>query len=139
MQIKHFTKYKSIEIALNTPKRRQKRVKIWHQNETKKKKKKTTTTTTKQNLLPIFFSVTAMHSVCSCNLSIWRRRVLEKGPSLTYFWSALDPPLGGVCRKALTQVRDHEYFLSTKFRNYPSTGSVGKADYVFSDIYVYVH
>ena len=50
---------------------------------------------------------------------------------------ALNPPLGGVCRKAYTQVRDYEYFISIKFRKHPSSGSVGKADYVFQ--YVYMH
>ena len=50
---------------------------------------------------------------------------------------ALDPPLGGVCRKAYTQVRDYEYFISIKFREHQSSGSVGKADYVFQ--YIYMH
>ena len=31
----------------------------------------------------------------------------------------LDPPLDGVCRKAYTQVRDYEYFISIKFRKHP--------------------
>ena len=66
---------------------------------------------------------------------LWRRN-----PSLTYFWQIappLDPPLGGVCRKAYKQVRDYEYFISIKFRKHPSSGSVGKADYVFQ--YIYMH
>ena len=57
---------------------------------------------------------------------LWRRN-----PSLTYFWqiaSPLDPPLGGVCRKAYKQVRDYEYFISIKFRKHLSSGSVGKAE-----------
>ena len=49
---------------------------------------------------------------------------------------ALDPPLGGVCQKAYTQVRDYEYFISIKFRKHPSSDSVGKADYVFHYIYI---
>ena len=57
---------------------------------------------------------------------LWRRN-----PSLTYFWQIaappLDPPLGGVCRKAYKQVHDYEYFISIKFRKHPSSGSVGKA------------
>ena len=68
---------------------------------------------------------------------LWRRN-----PSLTYFWQIappppLDPPLGGVCQKAYKQVRDYEYFISIKFRKHPSSGSVGKADYVFQ--YIYMH
>ena len=65
---------------------------------------------------------------------LWRRN-----PSLTYFWqiAPLDPPLGGVCRKAYKQVRDYEYFISIKFRKHPSSGSVGNADYVFQ--YIYMH
>ena len=67
---------------------------------------------------------------------LWRRN-----PSLTYFWQIapppLDPPLGGVCRKAYTQVRDYEYFISIKFHKHPSSGSVGKADYVSR--YIYMH
>ena len=52
---------------------------------------------------------------------------------MTYFWQIaapppLDPPLGGVCPKAYKQVRDYEYFISIKFRKYPSSGSVGKAE-----------
>ena len=50
----------------------------------------------------------------------------------------LDPLLGGVCRKAYKQVRDYEYFISIKFPNHPSSGSVGKADYVFQYIYVHI-
>ena len=46
-------------------------------------------------------------------------------------------PLGGVCWKAYTQVRDYENFISIKFRKHPSSGSVGKADYVFQ--YIYMH
>ena len=67
---------------------------------------------------------------------LWRRK-----PSLTYFWliapPPLDPPQGGVCRKAYKQVRDYEYFISIKFRKHPSGGSVRKADYVFQ--YIYMH
>ena len=51
--------------------------------------------------------------------------------------SPRDPPLGGVCRKAYKQVRDYENFISIKFRKHPSSGSVGKADYVFQ--YIYMH
>ena len=36
-----------------------------------------------------------------------------------------------------TLVRDHEHFIPTKFRKYPSIGSVGKADYVVK--YIYMH
>ena len=34
-------------------------------------------------------------------------------------------------------VRDHEHFITTKFRKHPLSGSVVKADYVFP--YKYMH
>ena len=43
----------------------------------------------------------------------WRR-----GPPVTYFCPALDPPRGGSGRKTTTLVRDHEYF----FHQNPSSG-----------------
>ena len=48
----------------------------------------------------------------------WRR-----GPPVTYFGPALDPPLEGSGRKTTTLVRDHEYFIPTKFHQNPSSGS----------------
>ena len=42
---------------------------------------------------------------------------------MTYFCPALDPPLGGSGRKTTTLVRDHEYFMHTKFHQNPSSGS----------------
>ena len=42
---------------------------------------------------------------------------------MTYFGPALDPPLGGSGRKITTLVRDHEYFIPTKFHQNPSSGS----------------
>ena len=42
---------------------------------------------------------------------------------MTYFCPALDPPLGGSTRKTTTLVRDHEYFIPTKFHQNPSSGS----------------
>ena len=41
---------------------------------------------------------------------------------MTYFWPALDPPLGGSGRKTTTLVRDHEYYIPTKFHQNPSSG-----------------
>ena len=64
-----------------------------------------------------------MHSVCPCSLSVWRRSFLKKWTPLTYFGPALDPPLGGSGRKITTLVRDHEYFMNTKFHQNPSSGS----------------
>ena len=78
-----------------------------------------------------------MYSVCCCSLQVWRRSSLKKGPPLTYFCPALDPPLDGSGRKTTTLVRDHEYFIPTKFHKYPLSGYVGKADYVFP--YIYMH
>ena len=42
---------------------------------------------------------------------------------MTYFCPALDPPLGGSGRKTTTLERDHEYFIPTKFHQYPSSSS----------------
>ena len=42
---------------------------------------------------------------------------------MTYFCPALDPPLDGSDRKTTTLVRDHEYFIPTKFNQNPSSGS----------------
>ena len=42
---------------------------------------------------------------------------------MTYFCPSLDPPLGGSGRKTTTLVRDHEYFMHTKFHQNPSSGS----------------
>ena len=42
---------------------------------------------------------------------------------MTYFSPALDPPLGGSGLKTTTLVRDHEYFMHTKFHQNPSSGS----------------
>ena len=42
---------------------------------------------------------------------------------MTYFCPALDPPLGGSGRKTTTLVRNHEYFIPTKFHQNPSSGS----------------
>ena len=41
---------------------------------------------------------------------------------MTYFGPALDSPLGGSGRKTTTLVRDHEYFIPTKFHQDPSSG-----------------
>ena len=42
---------------------------------------------------------------------------------MTYFGPTLDPPLGGSGRKTTTLVRDHEYFIPTKFHQNLSSGS----------------
>ena len=42
---------------------------------------------------------------------------------MTYFCPALDPPLGGSGQKTTKLVRDHEYFIPTKFHQNPSSGS----------------
>ena len=63
-----------------------------------------------------------MHSVCRCSLPVWRS-FFKKGTPVTYFCPALDPPLGGSGRKTTTLVRDHKYFIHTKFHQKPSSGS----------------
>ena len=76
-------------------------------------------------LLPTCFQIIAIHLVCRCSLPVSRRSFLKKGTPVTYFGPALDPPLGGSGRKTTTLVRDHEYFIPTKFHQNPSSGSVG--------------
>ena len=51
---------------------------------------------------------------------------------MTYFGPALDPPLGGSGRKTATLVRDHEYFIPTKFHQNPSSSSGEEAENVKS-------
>ena len=63
-----------------------------------------------------------MHLVCPCSLPVWRRSFLKKGTPVTYFGPTLDPPLGGSGRKTTTLVRDHEYFIPTKFHQNPFSG-----------------
>ena len=64
-----------------------------------------------------------MHSVCRCSLLVWRRSFLKKGSPVTYFCPTLDPPLGGSGRKTTTLVKDHKYFMHTKFHQNPSSSS----------------
>ena len=51
---------------------------------------------------------------------------------MTYFGPALDPPLDRSGRKTTTLVRDHEYFIPTKFHQNPSSGSGEEVEYVKS-------
>ena len=88
-------------------------------------------------LHPTCFEIIAIHSICRCNLPVWRRIFLKKGDPVTYFGPALDPPLGGSGRNTLMHVRGHEHFIPTKFCKHPLSGSVVKADYVFQ--YIYMH
>ena len=54
-----------------------------------------------------------------------------------YYGPALDLPLGGFSPKVNTNERGLEYFIPTKFGEYPSSDSVVKSDYVFP--YIYMH
>ena len=51
---------------------------------------------------------------------------------MTYFDPAMDPPMGGSDRKTTTLVRDHEYFIPTKFHQNPSSSSVEEVENVKS-------
>ena len=42
---------------------------------------------------------------------------------MTYFGPALDPPWADLAEKTTKFVRDHEYFIPTKFHQIPSSGS----------------
>ena len=57
-----------------------------------------------------------MHSVCRYSLPVRRRSLLKKGTPCDLFW-----PCPG--RKTTTLVRDHEYFIPTKFHQNLSSGS----------------
>ena len=56
---------------------------------------------------------------------------------MAYYGPALDLPLGGFGSKVNTNERGLEYFIPTKFGEYPSSDSVVKSDYVFP--YIYMH
>ena len=58
---------------------------------------------------------------------------------MTYYGPALDLPLGGFGPKVNKNERGLEYFIPTKFGEYPSSYSVVKSDYVFPYIYMYMH
>ena len=77
------------------------------------------------------FNLLLQHSILKEKF-FWRR-----GPSLTYYGLALDLPLGGFGPKVNTNERGLEYFIPTKFGEYPSSDSVVKSDYVFP--YIYMH
>ena len=73
-----------------------------------------------------------------CSLPLLRRGPLVKESLFDLFYPTLDLPLGGFGKKTTTTiVRDHGYFIPTKFRKYPSSDSLVKADYVFP--YIYMH
>ena len=64
-----------------------------------------------------------MHSVWRCSLPVWRRSFLKKGTPRDLFWPRPGSAPGGSGRKTTTLVRDHEYFIPTKFHQNPSSGS----------------
>ena len=49
---------------------------------------------------------------------------------MAYFGPALDPPLGESGRKTTILVRDHEYFIPTKFHQNPSSGSEEEVEHL---------
>ena len=61
----------------------------------------------------------------------------EGAPHLMYYGPALDLPLSGYGPKVNTNERGLEYFIPTKFGEYPSSDSVVKSDYLFP--YIYMH
>ena len=56
---------------------------------------------------------------------------------MTYYGPALDLPLGGFGPIVNTNEWGLEYFIPTKFGEYPLSDSVDKSDYVFP--YIYMH
>ena len=91
--------------------------KIWFPNETKWNETKNNNTSSHMNrsLLRTRFVAVAFQSEEEV---LWRR-----GPLVTYFCPALDPPLSGSGRKTTTLVRNLEYFIHTKFHQNLSSGS----------------
>ena len=63
-----------------------------------------------------------------------KKKFVEEGD---HSWPNFAPPWMDLVVKKTTLVRDHEHFIPTKFRKYPSIGSEGKADYAFP--YIYMH
>ena len=61
----------------------------------------------------------------------------EGAPHWRIMGPALDLPLGGFGPKVNTNERGLEYFILTKFGEYPSSDPVVKSDYVFP--YIYMH
>ena len=74
-----------------------------------------------------------MHSVCCCSNST----SLEKGPLIDVLWPCSGSTLGGFGPNVNTNERGLEYFIPTKFGEYPSSDSVVKSDYVLP--YIYIH
>ena len=74
-----------------------------------------------------FFPHVSRSLLCIRNVAIAFRTEEEvswrRGPPVTYFCPALDPPLDGSGRKTTTLVRDLEHFIHTKFHQNPSSGS----------------
>ena len=64
-----------------------------------------------------------MHSVFAVVFQSEEEVRWRRGPPVTYYCLTLDPPLDGSGRKTTTLVRDHEYFIPTKFHQNPSRGS----------------
>ena len=56
-----------------------------------------------------------------------KKKFLEEGDPVTYFCPALDPLLGGSGLKTTTLVRDHEYFIPTKFHLNPGKAVLEKS------------
>ena len=83
------------------------------------------------------FNIIAMHLVCCCRLPVWKfwkKRAPLSWPIFALLWVHY---LGRYGRITLTHVYSHEHFIPNKFRKYPFSGSVVKADYVFP--YIYMH
>ena len=64
-----------------------------------------------------------MHSVCRCSLPVWRRSFLKKGTPCDLFLPRPGSAPGRIWPKTTTLVRDHEYFMHTKFHQNPSSSS----------------
>ena len=128
MQIKHFTTYKSIEIALKyTNMTKSKKTSKTRQIFDLKMEPKTTT------LLPICFKITAMHSIYCWSLPIWRRSPLEKGPLIDLFL----PSPGSAPARGLPKSLNTGAGPWVLYPYQVSSRSIVKADYVFP--YIYMH
>ena len=63
----------------------------------------------------------------------------SKGPLIDLLWPFPGSAPGQISPKSQYKCAGHEYFIPTKFVEYPSRGSLVKADYVFQYIYMYMH
>ena len=118
-----------VHLKYLSPKRRQKRVKIKLPNGTK------------------YYNTSSCHILlgpfcefCLYPSSLKKKKLLkETDPPRVIFARPWSTPLQIWTKTTnLVEVENHEYFIPSKFRNHPLSGSREKAEYVFSCMYMHV-